>query len=75
MPCPHPPPPPPFLTLPFSKKTKLMVKKQCCKVTEIYQTFFMVSIAYGEGGILGVKMRSMHLPPVIFKAVLDIIFS
>ena len=43
--------------------------KCCCKVTEICQTFFLVSIAYGQGRIQGVKMRDMHLPPVIFKTV------
>ena len=40
-------------------------------MTEICQTFLMVSAAYGQGRIQGVKMRGTHLPPVIFRTVFD----
>ena len=52
------PPPPPLLTMPFGKEEQ----NQWCQVTEICQTFFLVSVAYGQGWIHGVRMRGMHPP-------------
>ena len=40
-------PPPPLSTLPFTKKEQ----NEWFQVTEICQTFLMVSVAYGQGQI------------------------
>ena len=54
---------PPLLTLLFSKK----LQNQWCQVTEIRHTLLMVSVAYGQGRIKGVRMRGMHPPTSHFQ--------
>ena len=41
-------------------------------MTDIYQNLLMVSVAHGQGRILGDEMRGMHPPTSHFQKIFDV---